>query len=348
MPPLKSSDINDSNLIEQESEQQSYGISGISLNSLSELAEKLRIEDLVLFQTVVTRGSFSSAARHLSLSAPTASKKIKKMEERLGYAIFERSTRLIKLTDFGEQFLQYSVKILNELENAHNFLLNSEQEPAGLLTIGIPQWILSEIGGQFFVEFRKKYPKITFAIYNVLASRLNDDVEVDLYIHGFEPKSRKWASQTILDIELEYFASKSYIERSPELVHPLQLVQHDMLLIRNPYWPVNSLPWQDEGVLRWMPIKSISTLDSFETLLDWSCNGLGVIICPTNLIDGTNLETKLYRLFDPKFKIKHSVKAFQSAGNVTPPKTKVFLDELTQYFKSYSCQKGNNSFHSDT
>ncbi|WP_299796804.1 LysR family transcriptional regulator [uncultured Shewanella sp.] len=347
MPTLKPSVTSDSNLIE-ENGPQSYGISGISLDSLSELAEKIKIDELVLFQTVVTRGSFSSAARHLRLSAPTASKKIKKMEERLGYALFDRTTRLIKMTDFGEQFLQYSAKILNELENTHNFLLNSEQEPAGILTIGIPQWILSEIGGQFFVEFRKKYPKITFAIYNVLASRLNDDVEVDLYIHAFEPKSRKWASQTILEIELEYFASKSYIERSPELVHPLQLVQHDVLSIRNPFWPVSSLPWQDEGVLRWMPIKSIATLDSFDALLDWSSNGLGVIICPTNLIDGTNLESKLYRLFEPKFKIRYPLKAFQSAGSVTPPKTKVFLEELTQYFKSYSCQKGNNSFHSDT
>lgn len=348
MPSLKSSDTNDSDLIEQKNEQQSYGISGISLNSLAEVAEKLRIEDLVLFQTVITRGSFSSAARHLSLSAPTASKKIKKMEERLGYALFERSTRLIKLTDFGEQFLQYSAKILNELENTHNFLLNSKQEPAGLLTIGIPQWILSEIGGQFFVEFRKKYPKITFAIYNVVASRLDDDVEVDLYIHAFEPKSRKWASQTIVDIELEYFASKSYIERSPEIVHPLQLVQHEIISIRNPYWPKNSFPWQDEGVIRWMPIKSIATLDSFDALLDWAVNGLGVIICPTILIDGTNLELKLNRLFNPKFAIKHTLKAFQSAGNVTPPKIKVFLDELIQYFKSDSCQKGNNSCHSDT
>jgi len=97
-----------------------------------------------------------------------------------------------------------------------------------------------------------------------------------------------------------------------------------------------------------MPIKSIATLDSFEALLDWSVNGLGVIICPTTMIEDTELKSKLYRLFDPKFAIKYPLKAFQSSGNVTPPKIRVFLDELTQYFKSDSCQKGNNSFHSGT
>jgi len=66
------------------------------------------------------------------------------------------------------------------------------------------------------------------------------------------------------------------------------------------------------------------------------------------MIDGTNLESKLVRLFDPKFAIKYPLKAFQSAGNVTPPKIKVFLDELKAHFKSDSCQKGNNSFHSET
>ena len=67
---------------------------------------------LELFET----GKMSKAAENLYMGQPNLSRAIKELEANLGITIFERSPKGMVATPEGEEFLQYAVKILNQID----------------------------------------------------------------------------------------------------------------------------------------------------------------------------------------------------------------------------------------
>ena len=63
---------------------------------------------LRLFLRVAERGGVSAAARDLSLSPASASARLSRLEEALGFRLFSRTTRAVSLTTDGAEFLPYA------------------------------------------------------------------------------------------------------------------------------------------------------------------------------------------------------------------------------------------------
>jgi DNA-binding transcriptional LysR family regulator len=96
------------------------------------------LADLEIFARVVTSGSMSSAGRELGLQPAIISKRIKRLEERLGTRLFQRTTRQISLTEAGEGFHQRVVAALAGLEEAEAFVSGRSGEVRGRLRISAP------------------------------------------------------------------------------------------------------------------------------------------------------------------------------------------------------------------
>ncbi|MCQ2506178.1 MAG: LysR family transcriptional regulator [Lachnospiraceae bacterium] len=69
---------------------------------------------------VAASGSINKAAEKLYIDQPNLSRAIKDLEYSLGVAIFERSSRGMKLTPEGERFLEYANKILKQVDAVEN------------------------------------------------------------------------------------------------------------------------------------------------------------------------------------------------------------------------------------
>ena len=82
--------------------------------------------------------NFSRAAEKLSIKASTVSRYIKDLEHDLGIALFNRSTRTLRLTEGGETFLHHAVRVLDELEQAKHATASLNQHPRGLLKLNLP------------------------------------------------------------------------------------------------------------------------------------------------------------------------------------------------------------------
>src|SRR5580704_16351381 len=63
------------------------------------------LNSLMIFAKVVEANSFSEAARRLKIPTSTVSRRVADLEEQLGIRLLERSTRSLRLTDFGLRFL---------------------------------------------------------------------------------------------------------------------------------------------------------------------------------------------------------------------------------------------------
>ncbi|MDN7676443.1 LysR family transcriptional regulator [Burkholderia oklahomensis] len=81
---------------------------------------KVSLRHLRAFAAVAREGSFTAAAGTLYLTQSALTKTIRELEQALGVHMFERNTRRIALTAYGEAFLIDVVRILNDLDLALN------------------------------------------------------------------------------------------------------------------------------------------------------------------------------------------------------------------------------------
>ncbi len=109
-------------------------------------------------------GQFSVAADHCHVSQPSLSIMIKKLEEELGTAIFDRRKQPIAPTEMGELVLEQARVVLQEARLLHQLVETYQSEPTGRLQLGVIPTIAPYLLPLFIEDFSKKYPKVQLDI----------------------------------------------------------------------------------------------------------------------------------------------------------------------------------------
>ena len=97
-----------------------------------------RFGDLDVFAHVVTAKSMSAAGRELNLSPAVISKRIRRLEERLGVRLLQRTTRQLALTEAGQGFYERVVSILSSIEEAEAWVSSGAGQVRGTLKVSAP------------------------------------------------------------------------------------------------------------------------------------------------------------------------------------------------------------------
>lgn len=87
--------------------------------------------DLEIFTRVVATGSMSAAGRALGFSPAVVSKRIRRLEDRLGTRLFQRTTRQISLTEAGQGFHDRILGVLAGIDEAEAFATGRSQLAQG-------------------------------------------------------------------------------------------------------------------------------------------------------------------------------------------------------------------------
>lgn len=141
--------------------------------------------ELTLFRLVAQTGSFTRAAEQAGLTQSAITRQIRGMEDRLGVALFERTTRRVCLTRAGQLLRERSKAILD----AANQLLEDVQRTMGklppTLRVGVARSIgLAYLPGYFFA-FQRRHPEVQLQVTNqtsreILASLEAGDLDAGL------------------------------------------------------------------------------------------------------------------------------------------------------------------------
>ncbi len=126
----------------------------------------------ITFVTVVQSGSFSAAAKQLHKTPSAISKQIAQLEQKLGVQLFDRTTRVLKITDAGQIYYERSCDIARRIDDTENELKEFSGEPGGLLRLTWPNALSTSPVTPFLAAFTHQYPKIVFDI-NVSVERRN-------------------------------------------------------------------------------------------------------------------------------------------------------------------------------
>jgi len=194
-----------------------------------------RLAPLQLFIAAAEAGSFSAAARRLDVGPVQASATIARLERELGTRLFERSTRRLRLTDAGEQWLPHARQVVAAWEDGQAALAGrtgAEQPLSGRLRISLP----SDIGRQWLWRWIEEFVATEAApglqLELRLSDRLTDLVQepVDYAVrYGEPPDSGLVALPLAPDNRRVLCASPAYLARQGRPEAPADLLGHDCL-----------------------------------------------------------------------------------------------------------------------
>ena len=120
----------------------------------------LDLDQLRAFVTVADLRSFRQAADELNLSPPALSRRIERLEERVGARLLERTSRSVRLSAVGEAFVERVRTALEDLDDAVLGVNELSSGHAGRLTVAAVPSAACGFGPQAFSRLAGRYPGI--------------------------------------------------------------------------------------------------------------------------------------------------------------------------------------------
>ncbi len=116
----------------------------------------LDIDSLRTFVTLADNKSFTITAERVARTQSTVSAQIKKLEERLGFVVFERNRRSFSVTPRGEALLGYARDVLRLHDEAVHHVTHGAV--GGSIRLGITDYFVPHALPDLLMRFRALYP----------------------------------------------------------------------------------------------------------------------------------------------------------------------------------------------
>ncbi|WP_122335376.1 LysR family transcriptional regulator [Pseudomonas coronafaciens] len=270
---------------------------------------------LTAFVESANGNSFSKAAERLGIKASTVSRYIKDLEQDLGIALFNRSTRKLALTEGGQTFLYHAQKVLFELSEAKAATSALNQNPRGRLKVSLPpafarHHILPLVG-----EFIERYPDITLDL-------CLEESQVDLIATGIDLAIRigrlansNLKARKLAEVKTFLCVSPEFAARYPQPDCPDQLPVDMMIIGRQ---CPEALIWANDNEQVSLRVGAVLWINDLDAQLIAVSSGLGMALLPDWLASASLRDGRLVRWL-PDWEIKAS----QESGAVWfvyPPK----------------------------
>lgn len=262
----------------------------------------VELVQLRYFLAITESGSITGAARTLSVSQPTLTVAIQKLEEELKTTLFLRSRAGVVLTRTGEELLDHARDVLGILGRAEQRIAGLEQELVGQFVVGCHESLGAYFLPGFLKEFLATAPTIEISLWNGTSAAVTDAVLERKVDFGLVVNPRPHASLVLT--ELFDDAMDLFVEAS--LVPPEDVRHSERAFI----WAVDKLKQgpliyagrvaqcQDLldrlGAEQMLPIRRLSCGD-LELVKSLGLAGVGVCMLPRR-VAAYGHEGKLVRL----------------------------------------------------
>ena len=167
---------------------------------------------LRVFLEVAASGSLSRAARALGSSQPTLSRQIAQLETQLGHALFERTTRGVRLTEAGEALRGPAERMR---EHAQQFALvaaGRSKALAGSVRVTASEMVSAYLLPDLLRRLRVKHPEIQIEL--VASNEVENllEREADIALRMVRPKQSALIARRLADQPLGMYAHRDYVK----------------------------------------------------------------------------------------------------------------------------------------
>ncbi|MBO6890548.1 MAG: LysR family transcriptional regulator [Roseibium sp.] len=290
------------------------------------------LTDMEIFARVVSAGSMSAAGREMNLSPAVVSKRIRRLEEKLGTRLLQRTTRQIAMTEAGQGFFERVLAILASVEEAESFVSRGSESARGNLKVAVPTSFGRLHVAPHIGRFLEENPDLSVNL------DLSDDF-VDIVGDGFDLAIRiaelsdsSLVARRLAPVHRILCASPDYIQRhgKPESIEDLVANHVTIAATSQDPWKLAG-PNGIETVRTRAPVNT----NSNEVVRECVLSGVGIALRSTWDIGPELREGKLEILL-PEYRASKDVGlyAVYPSRKFLAAKVRVFIDFLAELYGS--------------
>ncbi|MEI6001721.1 LysR family transcriptional regulator [Paraburkholderia bengalensis] len=287
------------------------------------------LDGVAVFLSVAQHRSFRKAAAELGVSPSAVSQTVRMLEERIGAALFVRTTRSVGLTEAGERFLSRAKPAFEELVAASEVARGLGQRPAGLLRLAVPRAIIPILLEPLIASFCKANPEVEVEL--AASKEL-----VDLAAEGFDAGIRlgQFVAADMVAVPLTppfrlaivgspgYFAQRSPPQRTDDLR------QHACLRWRRSDGALALWSFNDNGHAVEIAVSGPFIASDFPTMLGAAIEGMGLAQVPEPLAAEGLRAGNLVRVLDAYAPMMPGVFLCYPDRRQIMPKLRAFIDHV--------------------
>ncbi len=290
-----------------------------------------KLNNIQVFCRIVELGSFAAVAREMHLSAMMISKYMAQLENSLGVALLNRTTRQISLTEAGEIYYYRSKQLIDDFSELDETTAQLGRHVKGTLKISAP----IDFGGLYMVPaidaYQRKYPDV-----KILMTLHNSHVDLskgsfDLSILVTDSLDLGVVARKIAKTRLCTYASPDYLAEYGKPDHIDQLSSHRCLhYIDTPhkdYWLFNVGKEEIKIKPNWH-----FASNNGRALCQAAALGLGITQAPEISAANYVAQGKLIEILQD-FRISSlAIYAIYLQRRFLPAKLTTFVDFMVKYF----------------
>lgn len=286
-------------------------------------------DDLIFFQVLARSPSLAEAARSLNVTAPAVTQRLRALEARVGVRLVDRNSRGLSLTDEGELIASEGLAIIGAIEDLAERLASRTSQIRGHLRVAAPYGFGRRYVSPVVESFAKAHPAttVTLELSDSPIRQVNESWDIVVHI-GALPESDRLVT-TLAPNRRILCAAPAYLESSPPLATPHDLVDHRCLALRENNEDVTLWRLRHEGKEpTTVRIKPAMSSNDGEIVRDWALAGLGVMVRSEWDVAGDLAAGRLVEILPGWALPCADVVALVHARNGRSGRASAFLDDL--------------------
>ena len=294
---------------------------------------KSTLDELQAFISIVDSGSIVDASKHLQQTTSGLSRALQRLESKLNVTLLERTTRKLKLTQEGQVFLGKARKILHDLNEAEDALLQSDNDTSGLIRVDSATPFVLHVIVPLISEFNQLYPNIEIELNS------NDQI-IDLLEHKTDVAIRfgelndsslharlLCKSRLYIVASPEYLAKNGYPKTAQDILNHPQIGFSKVSHLNT--WPIRV---NGEQLSVHPKIKA----SNGETVRQLALDGLGITCLSAFLVHRDLQQNRLIALLEDQIELhEQSIHAVYYQQEHLPKRVRLFIDFLAQKLSKF-------------
>lgn len=292
------------------------------------------LEEIRVFLLVGKHRSFTAAATEANITLSAVSKRIARLEQRLGVQLLNRTTRSVGLTEAGALFNDKCRHVLNLLDEAQSDLHELGARPRGRLRINAPESFGRKCIAPILPEFLAAYPDINVELTTNTRVRKFDE-GLDMLIRRAELKDDRLAHEIIYVDRYMLCASRDYLEATDApLDEPRHLMKHNCLVYKFPQIR-NTWDFHFNGRVISVQVGGNLICNDYDNLLQAAIRGLGVACLPSYVAQDAVSSGQVCELFPHSIIAERPMRAYFRKEPHTSARVKSLLTFLKRRFAAH-------------
>lgn len=197
------------------------------------MSNAMQLRELRTFELVAQEGNMTKAAALMSKSVMAVSKQISNLEHSVGQALFIRTRRELKLTEYGREFLKRCTALNNQHRELQQWVQSTEYEVSGEIRILTQaNEVITETFTPWIGEFLKKYPllNVVLDVKESLVDIAHDEYDIYWGVGSYlGDRFNGLKQRSLYNERYGIFASPEYLKRKGTPKVPDDLETHDVV-----------------------------------------------------------------------------------------------------------------------